>query len=253
MNLLVSFRSELLKTRRTATVYFTVIAAAIIPCLSILAIALDGMETDPGEDPFSAILDQRFNFLSGAIFPIYIMLVCTLLAQIEFRNNTWKQVFASPQSKLNVFIARFLNVHVVILLFILLYNVFLALSIVIIHFMVPSAHLLDQHRNWSELIMWNTHMYLGMLALSAIQFWLSLRFRNFVVSLGVGLTLWLVGVMMVMGYNVRGAYFFPYTYTAYSGFPYKFKDIMPAVQWGSFGYMMLFLIIGFIDFRRGKR
>lgn len=252
MNLLISFRSELLKIRRTATIYFTVIAAAVIPSLSVLATALDGMETDPGEDPLSAIFDQRFNFLSGAILPLYIILVCTLLAQIEFRNNAWKQVFASPQPRLNIFIARFLNVHVQILLFLVLYNFFLVLSIVAIHFMVPSAHLLDQHRNWSELITWNVNTYVGMLALSSIQFWLGLRFRNFIVSLGIGLVLWLVSVMMVMGYNVQHAYFFPYTYTAYSGFP-KFKELLPTVRLLSVGYMVVFLVVGFLDFRRGRR
>ena len=251
MNLLTSFRSEILKTRRTATFYFTVIASALVPCISLLAAWLDGPDVDPGEDPFTAILRLRFNFLCGVIFPMYIMLVCTLLAQMEYRNNTWKQVFTSPQSKLNIFIARFLNVHVLVILFLLLYNILLVISLLVIHFMLPALHLLNKP-HWSELITWNVNTYVSALALIAVQFWLGLRFRNFIVPLGIGLTLWLIGVMMVAGYHVPNAYIFPYTYTAYTAFP-KNNELLPAVQWGSVVYMVVFLVLGFVDFRRGRR
>ena len=252
MNLLISFRSELFKIRRTATFYFTVVAAAFVPCISLLAVWMDGPDINPGENPLSSMLRLRFEFLSAAIFPIFIMLVCTLIAQIEYRNNTWKQVFASPQPLLNVFIARFLNVHVLILIFLLLYNVFLVITLWVIHLMLPSIHLLDGPTNWQELATWNVRVYLAILALSSIQFWLALRFRNFIIPLGIGLTLWIVGVMTVMGYHIPNAYFFPYTHTAYSAFP-KYSEKLPVVQLASLVSMVVFLVLGFMDFRKKRR
>jgi hypothetical protein len=249
MNLLLSFRSEILKTKRTATLYFTIILAALVPLIFLLDVCIDGVSQDNRVDPLNAIIREGFGFLYILIFPMYIILVCTLLPQIEYRNNTWKQVFASPQPMINIFIARFLNVHLLIIVFLLLYNVLMAVVMVATHFIDPALNLLNQPMNWSAWTTWNLNAYLAVLAISALQFWMGLRFRNFIVPLAAGFALWLTGTIMVMQLQMPNAHYFPYTYLPFSAFS-KYKDLVPAIQWGSVAYMVAFLGLGFVDFRR---
>lgn len=249
MNLLISLRSEMFKTRRTATFYFTVIAAALIPFIFLLDVIVDGVSDDNRKDAFNSFVREGFVMLGVAILPMYIILMCTLLAQIEYRNNTWKQVFASPQRISNIFIARFLNVQLLLLFFLLLFNVFMGMVATVIHFADPELKILNQPFNSSGWLMWNVNYYLAVLAMCAIQFWLGLRFRNFLLSVGIGFVMWLIGTLLVMEFKTSKAFLFPYTYLPCTIMP-KYKSLMPLVHWCSVGYMVLFLGIGYFDFRR---
>ena len=249
MNLFISFRSEILKTKRTATFYFTIILSALVPLIFLLDVCVDGVSQDNRIDPLNAIIREGFGFLYILFFPMYIIMVSTLLPQIEYRNNTWKQVLASPQPIRNIFIARFLNLHLLIIAFLLLYNVFMAIVMVATHFIDPALNLLHQPFNWGAWATGNLNAYLAILAISAIQFWLGLRFRNFIVPLAIGLAMWLAGSMMVMVLHTPNAHYFPYTHLAFSALR-KYKDLLPTVQWSSAAYMVVFLGLGYIDFRR---
>ncbi len=119
MKLLVSLRSEIFKTKRTAPLYFTVAAAAFSPLMSMLDLIFDGVDEDHRKDIFNEMFTTKFMMTGAVILPWFIILTCTLLPQIEYKNNTWKQVLTSPQTKGNVFLAKFINVQVLIVVFLL--------------------------------------------------------------------------------------------------------------------------------------
>jgi len=130
MNLLISLRSELLKTRRTASFYLTLIGAAVGPVMFLLNVLLDEDELDgTSKDPLNALFKMLSEMNGVALFPFFIIMICTLLPQIEYRNNTWKQVFTSPQTKANVFLAKFMNVHLLMLIFLIATHLFMFLNI----------------------------------------------------------------------------------------------------------------------------
>src|SRR5688500_8116733 len=105
MSLIISLRSEVLKTKRTAAFYFTLIGAAGIPLILLFMIASNGMPNDErsAKDPINFLFALSSEVSSICIFPLFVVLVCTLLPQIEYKNSTWKQVLTSPQTKGNVF------------------------------------------------------------------------------------------------------------------------------------------------------
>ncbi len=251
MSLIHTLRSETLKTKRGATLYFTLVAAAIIPIIFLLEVCDDGISPESRQDPFNALFKQGFEIVTLIFFPIYVVVVCTLLPQIEYRNNTWKQVFASPQTMANVFIAKFIHVQSLILLFMLSFNVFMFLVAVAGHFVDPSLKLLYQSKDWQAIGIFNLNAWLAVLAISAIQFWIGLRFKNFLVAIGIGFACWLVGVMLVMEFHNDNARFFPYSYPVYSMVP-GLKAQLPVIQLSGGIYTVLILMVGFIDFERRK-
>jgi len=184
-----------------------------------------------------------------ALFPLFVILICTLLPQIEYRNNTWKQVFSSPQTKTNVFLAKFMNVQLLMLVFLIATHVFMLLAVVGINFIKPNLNLFKHPLNGTTVLVNAANAYILLLAVSAIQFWMGLRSRNFIIPIGIGFALWLSGTIMAVQYKSDLVFYFPYSFHA---FPVstKLKTQLTQVAWTSLGYALLFLIVGFIDFRR---
>jgi lantibiotic transport system permease protein len=111
MTLLTSFRSEILKTKRTASVYLTMIAAAFGPFLTLLDVLMgEGIPMDDRAVILNKLLIDRYEMTGLVAMPFFIILICTLLQQVEYRNNTWKQLLTSPQTRANIFIAKLVNV-----------------------------------------------------------------------------------------------------------------------------------------------
>ena len=249
MSLLISFRSELLKTRK-ASLYLTLIGAAAGPVIYLLNVLIDENEIDASEkDPLNALFKILSDMNGTALFPLFVILICTLLPQIEYRNNTWKQVFASPQTKVNVFLAKFMNVHLLMLVFLIATHLFMFLTIVGINFIKPGLNLFNHPLNGSTILVNAANAYILVLAVCAIQFWIGLRSRNFIVPIGIGIALWLAGTIMAVQYKSNLVFYFPYSFNA---FPVstKLKSQLTQVAWTSLGYALLFLIVGFVDFRR---
>ena len=249
MNLLISLRSELLKTRK-ASFYLTLIGAAVGPVMFLLNVLLDENEIDPSQkDPLNAVFKILSDMNGTALFPLFVILICTLLPQIEYRNNTWKQVFASPQTKVNVFLAKFMNVHLLMLVFLIATHVFMLLAVVGINFIKPALNLFEHPLNGITVLVNAANAYILSLAVCAIQFWMGLRFRNFIVPIGIGFALWLAGTIMAVQYKSNLVFYFPYSFPA---FPVstKLKSQLTQVAWTSLGYALLFLIVAFFDFRR---
>jgi hypothetical protein len=250
MSLLKSLRSEILKTKRTGPFYFTLAAAAFAPLMSMLDILLDGIDTDNRKDIFNDMLIKKFQMTGLVALPIFLILVCTLLSQIEYKNNTWKQVLISPQSKGNVFLAKFINVQFLLVVFFITNLLLMFLCAVVLHFMDPSLDVLNQPLNGYKVLMTRVNTYVAVLAICTIQFWLGLKFRNFITPVAIGIACWFAGTILVME-NIGFAAYFPHSFHAYGRFP-KYDPLANPIGWTSFAFAVLFLLVAFLDFRKRR-
>lgn len=252
MKLLTALRAEMLKTKRTASFYFTILGAAPVPLIFLLNVLTGGGDLEAVHKGSLNTVFELGMERNGLVFlPLFVILLCTLLPQIEYRNNTWKQVFASPQTKGNVFLAKFLNVNRLIVLFLIANITYLSLAIVLMHVSDPSRNLLGQPFDLTRLLASLANTYITMLALCTFQFWLGLRFRNFVIPIAIGLTLWIAGMMMSFEFKSDLVDFFPYSFQTFP-FITQFQSKLTQVAWTSAGYTMVFLLLGFLDFRRRR-
>ena len=249
MGLLLSLRSETLKTKRTASFYLAIAGAAFGPLMSLLDVLLDEGITANDQDLYLAkMFTTKFQMVGFLVFPIFIILITTLLAQTEYKNNAWKQVLTSPQTKLSIFVAKFINVHRLILVFLIATQFFTLVNAVIIHFTHPWLNLFSQPLDVAAVIRTLTDSYVSLLALCVIQFWLGLRFRNFIAPIGIGIGLWFIGSVMMLEVETPIARYFPYSFHVYSTFP-DYKAGLNTVHLMSVIYAVVFLLIGFADFR----
>lgn len=251
MKLLIALRCELLKTRRTSAFYFAFGAAAFGPFMSMLDLILDGIDADDRSDILNSMLVTKFEMTHYFMLPIFVMLSCTLLHQVEYKNNTWKQVLTSPQGRGSVFAAKFINFQLLILAFLLINKLLMLLSAVILHFMEPSLHVLNQPLNWNGVFTTTTNAYVTLLALGSIQFWLGMRFRNFIAPVAIGIACWFFGSILVMQSQGGISAYFPYSFHMHGMFP-GYKPGFSPVVWTSLAYTLLFLTLGYMDFRKRR-
>lgn len=248
MTLLLSFRSEILKLKRTLSVYLCILAAAFGPLMSFL----EHMEPD---EKLSKQMQWTEHFMEGrepvciALLPFYIILVCSLLMQIEYRDKTWKQVLASPQRRVNIFLGKFLALQLMVLAFLTCYNLFTAVTGLITEMMYP--HIYNGGFDIYRILTVNTQTWILSFGLSSIQFWLSLRFRNFVAPVGIGVAGWFLAPMMLFQFKTTLIEFYPYAFTILSVMP-DYKAGIITYQWYSIITMLLFLGLGFTEFSKRK-
>lgn len=252
MNLLISLRSELFKTKRTVALYFTLAAAAFGPFMSMLDLVFDGVDKSHEKDIFNELFTTKFIMVGAVLLPWFIILISTLLAQIEYRNNTWKQVLTSPQSKAGIFFAKFINIQLLIFLFLFTNHLLMLINAVILHFIHPSFNVLGQPLDWPEIANTVVSSYLVLLGVCVIQFWLALRFKNFLAPVAIGISAWFIGSLLVIQLKASFAEYFPYSFHAYAWFPeHKNKDLT-GIYLTSVAYAVLFLITGFMNFRKRR-
>ena len=252
MNLLISLRSELLKTRRTSSFYLTIAAAAFGPLMTLLDIMID--EGIPAVDRnifFNKLFMEKFQMTGLLAFPIFLILVCTLLPQIEYKNNTWKQVFTSPKTKSDIFLAKFISIQLLTLAFFIINLLFTFICALVVYFKNPSLNLLSQPLNGYDIAMLRINSYVVLLGLCAIQYWLGLRFKNFIVPIGIGVALYFAGTLLVMQLQQNNILYLPYTMFLYNGLP-EFTLHVSGMNWYSLGYMFIFLAIGYLSFRKRR-
>jgi len=250
MNLALSLRSEMLKTKRTASWYFVTIIAIAVSAIFVLTVSAN----DPSNKAnlWTAIYTEEFKSLNLLVLPMFTILVCTLLPQIEYRNNTWKQVLASPQKFMQIYLSKFLVVQLLLLLFLFVFLVSAAVCTLLSGTLNPSLQLFDYSPDWPSLAQCTVRTYLSLLSLSVIQFVLGLTMKNFIAPIATGFVLWLVGNLLLFEMHSTLANIFPYSFSAMVVFP-KYKASFPMIELGSVGLSVLCLAGGYYLFARVKR
>jgi lantibiotic transport system permease protein len=254
MNFILSTQSELLKTKRTASFWLSIIGAAFIPTLLFIILMNDpSAPKNLAKDPWNTFLSMGWQMLSVFLLPMYIILVSTLVTQIEFKNNTWKQVFASPQPLSNIFFSKFLTIHLMIIFSFLLFNGLMILLPVLANLFNPKYTFLDRSVDWKMLLLLNLKTYISILGISAIQYGLSLRFKNFIAPVGIGLMLVIASIVAL---NLHWEHIdkYPYAFPILTFDTLK-KGSRPFIEnheWNSIGYFIVATLLGFLDMKMRK-
>lgn len=255
MSFVTSLQSEILKTKRTSSFWLSVIGAAFIPLILLLSYLSKPERIIPKLHfaPWPLHFAQGWQPLSSFLLPMYIIIVCALIPQIEFKNNAWKQVFASPQTTSQVYFSKFLTVHFMILFCYLLFNVFMISVALMANAIHDKYEFLHSKIDWLGLLRLNARTYISILGISAIQFWLSLRFKNFIAPIGIGLAL-LISSLITMGFGWEHVDLLPYAHpmlTLQSIMKGK-HPFLENHEWYSIAYFVGFMLLGYLDLKLRK-
>lgn len=215
-SLLHSIKSDVIKTKRSSAFWLSLIGAAFIPVIFFLMYTLKpepflkdlGMAAN--KDPWFVHFNRGWQSLSAFLLPMFVILTSSLIMQIEYKNNTWKQVFASPQPLANVFFSKMISIHGMIIFCILLFNICMVVCAVLVNLFNDKFSFFSHPFPFLSVIKMSLKTYISILAILAIQYWLSLRLKNFVPPIGIGLGLLITSLILMQWEHIdKLPYAFP--------------------------------------------
>ena len=255
MNYAISLRTELIKTKRSSAFWVCLIGAGFIPAIFFLSYYLKAehfvarFKVQPWESHFLT----GWQAFSIFLLPMFVIIVCSQIPQIEFKNNTWKQVFASPQSLGNIFFSKFNTILLMIIFLFVMFNVFMICCAVLISLVNKNYPFLHSSAQWDLIVKMNVKTFISLLAIIAIQYWLSLRIKNFIVPIAIGLAL-LISAMILREWEhiYKLPYAFPFLTFSSLGIDGLKDHLFQNHELNSIGYFLFFTLLAFLDMRFRK-
>jgi len=216
MHFIYSLQSEWIKTRRTAASWLVIIGAFFIPAI-IIVIRFARADKIPAlyKNPtfWQEHYFENWQMMAFLLLPMGIILSTSLITQLEYRNNSWKQLHTTPQLFSTIFFSKLSVIVLMMLQFFILFNLGIYLSAIIPLLFNKNAVYPPQQIPYIPFLKYNAMFFIGCLPVIALQYLLSLKFKNFMVPLGIGIALLVASTFAIQwkyGYTV------PYTYCAYA-------------------------------------
>lgn len=233
-----------------ASFWLSLLGAGFIPAIYLIAYILkpDGASRQLGEAPWNVHFFMGWQGVGFFLLPMFVVLLCALVTQIEFKNNTWKQVYASPQSYGQIYFSKLLIIHTMIIFFFIAFNLFMLGTGIVSALVHKQLAFLKSSFDVQKLVELNAKMYISTMGIAAIQYWLSLRFKNFIVPMGIGLAL-LIAAIVATNLGWEHIYKVPF---AQPGLTLRYvsqpvKGWLQPHEWNSIIAFVIFTIGGFLD------
>jgi lantibiotic transport system permease protein len=211
-----SVHSEWLKQRRSLTRWLVLAGGMFVPVILFLIRArrrnlLPAMHESA--DFWTTLWNQSWNSMSTVFLPMFIIVAVSAIVQLESRNNAWKQLHASPQPLPVIFFAKLTIILMIVAELFAVLNAGIYVTGVLPALLfrgvgypvapLPVALFLER----------NLVYFIDSLPIVAMQYLLSLHFRNVMVPIGVGMAMWFLAIVAISSkYN----YLMPYGYCAMS-------------------------------------
>ncbi|MBL7851089.1 MAG: ABC transporter permease [Cyclobacteriaceae bacterium] len=238
-----SIQTEWIKRKRTLASWLVIIGAFFTPVIVTL-VQLARPEKLPERYQAAEFWENHFRnawqSMVSLLLPMGIILAVGLMAQMENRNSTWKQLHTTPQPLAFIYLSKFTVLLFMEVQLFLLFTVGIVLSAVVPAFVLEAVDFPAQPIPLAFFARESAYYFFFSLPIVAFQYLLALQFRNFLIPLGAGM---LMMVTTIVLFSWERIYVFPYSYGMIhlmGRFPEQ-----PLVAW-SMGWFTLFFVAGYL-------
>ena len=211
-----SVHSEWLKQRRSLAQWVALAGGLFVPAILFIlrtkrAQLLPAMCASPTF--WTTLWAQAWNSMATVFLQMFIIVAVSVIVQIESRNNAWKQLHASPQPLPIIFFAKLTIILLIVAELFAVFNVGIYVAGVLPALLFSGVGYPVARLPVALFVQRNIVYFVDGLPIVAIQYLLALRFRNVMVSIGIGMALWFIAIVAISSeYN----YLMPYGYCAMS-------------------------------------
>lgn len=246
----LSLQAEILKAKNSLAVWLSLVGTAGI-MLAFFFMLLFGTENfvpAADEHPWEHFFMVYYKGTAFMLLPLFAIIMAALVCFIEYRNSMWKHLLISTVSRSQLYLSKLLFTYLLIAVSHLFFMLLLLLSGVLLGMLRPALHLLQSPPDLSFLFKLGFKTLLSVGGMLALQFWISMRFRSFIVALGVGVIGFVLSSLLVEGWKY--VIYLPYSYPLlYLQDIYLAKTIS-IVEIFSLIYCFIFVGLGLTDFRQ---
>lgn len=211
MIFLLSLYSEWLKTKRSMSFWLSIIGGFFIPIIYLIAFIYKrtsinqfNLSTNIWIEHFRTCWQNMAAFL----LPMGVILASSLITQMEYKNNTWKQLHTTPQSYTTIYFAKLLVIILLTIQFFIFFNIGIIISGVL-PCLIFDGNFSIQQLPFNYFIKENLKYFIACLPIIALQYLISLKFKNFLIPIGIGL-IGLIGTLIAISWKY--IYFSPFSY-----------------------------------------
>ena len=247
MNFIHSFRAEWLKKKRSLSAWLIVAGAFFTPLIVLIARLVHYKSLpaiNAAGDFWESLWRSSWESMSIFLLPMIVILSASLVTQLEYKNNTWKQLHTTPQTFTTIYFAKLSVIIIMIAEFFILFNIGIYLSGIIPGMFIKGVPFPNKNIPYTFFFTENVKYFIECLPIISLQYLVSLLFKNFLVPVGVGIALWILSIAVI---SWQYGYFIPYTYDTlhYLRNEGKFRQDIQIDLYALF-YFLLFLSTGYI-------
>ncbi len=251
-----SFISETLKVKKTALLWVSIMGAfAMAGLIFIIHLARVTEFVGPiGANPWVAYLNFSLPIIEIFLIP-YIVLICSSIAFYEHQGQAWKLLYTLPIKKVNFYFSKLLLALFLLVGAYILFALLTYCSGMILGFIFPSFEFHYYPPEWINIVRVIARSFISALAILALQFWISIRWKNYVIPVGIGLLGYIFGLSIAGAF--KWAQFIPYCAPIYvgrlmGGQSAESMDMtlfagLGNVEWYSLIGFLIFSILGFLE------
>jgi hypothetical protein len=212
VSFLQPFSTEVIKVKHSFAFWLTILCAVIVPTGLLLAFSYEWQILIPqsGVSPWDDYFIRAFN---GCAFtaPLFVLLINGLILNIEHTSQGWKHIFTLPISRDKIFLNKLLLVLTITVSFYILYFFFTMIAGYFLGAYRSQLKFLDYSPDWKYLFAFMIKSFISVLGVIAVQFWISFRIKNLIVSLGIGLLCFMIAISLTMPRIVwHNVIYYPY-------------------------------------------
>ncbi|MEO6129980.1 MAG: ABC transporter permease [Ferruginibacter sp.] len=242
-----SFESEWLKKKRSLGSWLVIVGAFFTPVIIIIArlIRHTTLEGIYEKDNFwRSLWHSSWESMAIFLLPMGVIMATSLITQLEYKNNTWKQLHTLPLSYTTIFFSKLLVIVVMVLQFFILFNIGIYLSAVIPYMLVSGVHYPAANIPFAEILKEDLLFFIDCLPIIALQYLISLQFKNFLLPIGIGFGLWMGSISAL---SWKFGYLIPYTYSMLNFLKDGNKAATPGINihYLAIGYFIIFTIVSY--------
>lgn len=250
-----SFQSEWLKKKGSLAFWLVFVGGFFIPLIFLvrgIVYSTDFLAEAQSPLFWEVLLSRSWQFMALLLLPLGVALATSLITQLEFRNNTWKQLNTTPQSLSVIFWSKFAVIIVMLLQFFILFHIGIYLSALIPAIIHGSADFYQRSVPILSVLKSAGLYFVDCLPIVAIQYLVSLQFKNFLVPLSFGIGVLLASLIAVQW---KYGYIIPYTYCPYQMFSSRQANMAPHhvnFHYWAVGYFIGATLLGYFLYLNKK-
>ena len=199
-------------------------------------------------DPWMKLMTASNSILAVFISVPFLVLFISAAVFIEHHSNIWKQQYVSPFSRSKIYYSKLLTLLLCILITFGLIIIMTTLCGYFLNMILPEVEFAFYSPPIGKWIQTSIRVFISLLGIIGIQYFLSLRFKGFLIPASIGIVFFVVGVI-VGSMNNPISKFFPYSY------PMIFRDHkmftidkVNIVDYGMFNSVELSSVVCFVLF-----
>jgi len=251
--LLALLNAEHYKTKNNIAVLLFLLSPFVV---TLLAFGMSiGNSSEFPVNPWIALISKKLLILY-LFYPFLASILIYSLCDLEYRNSNFRRLFTLPYSVHAIFTSKILFLIEIVFFSTLIAYLSFILSAFILSYLSPESSFQDYDMRLACFYL-HVRLFIGLLAVSSIQYWLSLIFRNFVIPIGFSgfmVIFSLFSFLSMNTMNVEYRYFNPFgaILTSLNDFISYQSVSLTKYVYVCLVYIFVFLLINLFTFKWRK-